>query len=86
MRTVAVLSALSVLAFSAVACDDDGDEPIENQSVPPRSIVDGDAPFDPDVPDGVDTETDETENQGFDPDDPETGNNSELGNDDGLGG
>jgi hypothetical protein len=40
---------------------------------------DPNVPFDPDVPEGVETDTNEVENQGFDPDDPgPEGNVDEL--------
>jgi hypothetical protein len=57
------------LALGASACaDDDGGSPDTNpDSVPDTSLVDdADVPFDPDVGPGIDTDTDEGGNLGFD--------------------
>ncbi len=70
-RKIAVASVASValvVALTATACDDD-----DSVDDPADTVVDtlGDepgVPFDPDVPGGVGTETDEQDNMGFDDD------------------
>jgi hypothetical protein len=70
-----------VLAFAAgaSACDDD-------DGAPDPTVVDvlddnPNVPFDPDVPGGVGTETDERNNQGFESDEPGTVGNQTNPND-----
>ena len=66
--TVASMALVVGFALGVSACDsdDDGDDGEPGVSV----VDDADVPFDPDVPAGVDTETDERNNLGFDVDEP----------------
>jgi hypothetical protein len=63
--TLLALAAVSVLGVSA--CDD-GDDGEPDTTLVDELQSDPDVPFDPDVEGGVDTETDERSNQGFDDD------------------
>ena len=54
------------LTIGVVACDDADDEP--DDTVVDELDSDGDVPFDNDVSPGVDTGTDERNNQGFETD------------------
>lgn len=58
-----------VFAVGASSCDD-GDEGEPDPTVVDELVDDPDVPFDPDVPGGVDTETDERNNQGFESENP----------------
>ncbi len=77
LRVTLTVGLLAASALAVGACDDDSNEVDDVDST---ILDDGDVPFDPDVPEGVDTDTNEVENQGFDGDEfpgPE-GNVSEL--------
>lgn len=67
LRTGTIAGLALVFAVGASACDDDG-EP--DPTVVDRIEDDPNVPFDPDVPGGVDTETDERTNQGFESENP----------------
>lgn len=76
-RTTIAVGLLVASGLAVGACDDDDDQV---DDVDPTIVDDGEVPFDADVPEGVDTETNEVENQGFDGDEfpgPE-GNVAEL--------
>lgn len=73
MRRFVNIAVASIVTVGVIGCA--SDEPDE---VDP-SVVDDDAGFDPEVPDGVGTETDEGRNQGFEEDEP-------SGNVEGVGG
>jgi hypothetical protein len=60
------LTLMAALSLGVAACDDDDSEPADTVVDEPDS--DGDVPFDNDVPPGIDTETDERNNQGFETD------------------
>jgi hypothetical protein len=76
-RVALTLGLLGASVLAVGACDDDSDEV---DDIDPTIVEEGDVPFDPAVPDGVDTDTNEVENQGFDDDDlpGPAGNVSEL--------
>lgn len=79
-RTSAAVTALLLAAGSVSACGDDDADPADTGDVP---ADEAEVPFDPDVPEGVDTETDERDNLGFDDDTGgEPGNVTDLGGDD----
>lgn len=66
IRTFAVAALVGALAVSA--CDSDDESPTD--TVIDELDSDSDVPFDNDVPAGVDTDTDEGNNLGFDEDAP----------------
>lgn len=76
-RSALVVPVVLISAMAIVGCDDDGGGDVDVDST---LVDDPDVPFDPDVPAGQDTETDEIDNQGFDPQTPggPLGNNAEL--------
>lgn len=82
-RPLVTALAVAGLSISAAACDDDDsiNEDIEDQVVDPDTTTADGVPFDPEVPGGVETDTAETENQGFDDDDTGTGNQSDPNTD-----
>ncbi|HSL75234.1 MAG TPA: hypothetical protein VK853_12235 [Ilumatobacteraceae bacterium] len=64
-RSVLAGGALCV-ALLVGACDDDGADDV----IEPTIVDDPGVPFDPNVPEGVDTSTDEQGNLGFDDEQP----------------
>ena len=60
------VSVALVAALGVSACDDDTDTD-EVEDVDTTIIDERNVPFDPDVPESGDTDTNEVENQGFDP-------------------
>lgn len=79
-RTATAVTLALGLAFGASACDDsDADEP--DTTLVDDLQSDSDVPFDPNVPGGVGTETDERNNQGFDVDEPGSVGNQTNPND-----
>ncbi len=72
-RSGVAVALVAALSFGVVSCDDDDSEPAD--TVVDELDSDGNVPFDNDVPPGIDTETDERNNQGFESDEPgEVGN------------
>ena len=69
LRRAAAVALAVGLALGASACDD-GDAGDPGTTVVGDLDADPDVPFDPDVPGGVGTETDEGGNQGFDTESP----------------
>lgn len=76
MKRIVNIAIASFVTVGLVACASDESDDVDPDGV---DVVDDDAGFDPDVPDGVGTETDEGLNQGFEEDEP-------SGNVDGVGG
>jgi len=68
-RKIAAASVALLVALTATACDDD-DDSVDDPADTVVDTLDDEpgVPFDPDVPGGVDTETDEQDNMGFDDD------------------
>ena len=64
LRSAITAVLVVVSAVGVAACD--GDEAGEIDDVDTTIVDDPGVPFDPDVPEGVDTDTDEVGNQGFD--------------------
>ena len=67
-RTTVAVAIVAALAVGTTACSDDDGEPAD--TVVDDLDSDADVPFDNDVAPGVDTETDERGNLGFDDDEP----------------
>ena len=69
LRTAAAVTLAVGFALGASACDD-GDAGEPDTTLVDELDSDPDVPFDPDVPGGVGTDTNERNNQGFDVDEP----------------
>ncbi|WP_040495042.1 hypothetical protein [Ilumatobacter nonamiensis] len=70
------IAVASIVTVGLIGCASDEPDDVNPDGV---DEVDDDSGFDPEVPDGVGTETDEGRNQGFEEDEP-------SGNVDGVGG
>lgn len=76
MRRIVNIALAGIATVGLIGCASDGSNDVNPDDV---DVTDDDAGFDPDVSDGVGTETDEGRNQGFEEDEP-------SGNVEGVGG